>query len=96
MFDCLTVLSVPCSLVVTCWERAGLLALLYVMCSWVFNIFPYGVVWCLIVSIPDLGLLPYFISHHTQAVSPKPSNLGLHCMHMSDRRSPARLILVKL
>ena len=31
VFVCHTVLSVPCSLVVTCWERADLLALLYVM-----------------------------------------------------------------
>ena len=28
---CLVFLSVHCSLVVTCWERADLLALLYVM-----------------------------------------------------------------
>ena len=33
MFVCHTVLSVSCSLVVTCKERAGLLALLYVMFS---------------------------------------------------------------
>ena len=38
-----TVLSVPCSLVVTCWERADLLAHLYVMFSCVFVTFPYGV-----------------------------------------------------
>ena len=31
-----TVLSVPCSLVVTCWERADLLALLYVIFPCVF------------------------------------------------------------
>ena len=37
------VLSVPCSLVVTCWEKADLLALLYVMFSCVFVTFPYGV-----------------------------------------------------
>ena len=30
---CHAVFSVPCSLVVTCWERADLLALLYVLCS---------------------------------------------------------------
>ena len=28
---CRAVLSVPCSLVVTCWDRADLLALLYLM-----------------------------------------------------------------
>ena len=57
------VLSVPCSLEVTCWKRANLLALLYVMFSCVFVSFPYGVlgqVWYLIVSIPDLCLLSYF------------------------------------
>ena len=40
---CHTVLSDPCSLVVTCLERADLLALLYVMLSCVFTIFTYGV-----------------------------------------------------
>ena len=48
---------------VTCWERADLLALLYVMFYCVFITFPNGVlgqVWCLTVSIPDLCLLSYF------------------------------------
>ena len=56
-------MSISCSLVVTCWERADLLALLYVMFSCVVVTFPYGVlgqVWYLIVSIPDLCLLPDF------------------------------------
>ena len=43
------VLSVPCSLVVTCWERADLLTLLYVMSSCVFVFFP---IWC-----PGLGVV---------------------------------------
>ena len=54
---------VTSSLVVTCWERADLLALLYVKFSCAFVTFPYGVlgeVWYLFVSIPDLCLLPYF------------------------------------
>ena len=53
----------PCMLVVTCWERADLYALLYVMCSCLFVTFPYGVlgqVLFFIVSIPDLCLHPYF------------------------------------
>ena len=53
-------LTIPCSLVVTCWERADHLVLLYVRFSCVFVIFPYGVlgqVWHLIVLIPDLCLL---------------------------------------
>ena len=50
----LAVMSVSCSLVVTYWERADLLALLYMMFSCVFVTFPYGVlgqVWYMIVSI---------------------------------------------
>ena len=57
------VLSVPCSLVVTCWEMANPLALLCVMFSCVFVTLSYGVlgqVWYLIVWIPDLCILPYF------------------------------------
>ena len=64
---CHGVLSVYCSLVVTCWERAGLSALLYVMFFFcVFVTFPCGVlgkVWYFIVSIPDICLLPYFPSN---------------------------------
>ena len=51
---------VHCSIVITCWERAGLLALLCVVFYCVFVTNPYGVsdqVWYLIVSIPDLCLL---------------------------------------
>ena len=58
------VLSVHCSLVVTCWERTNLLALLYVTFSCVFVTEPCGVlgqVWYLIVSIPDICLLHYFV-----------------------------------
>ena len=60
---CYTVLSVPCRLVITCCERADLLALLCVMFSCVFVTLPYGVpgqVWYLILSIPDLCLFSYF------------------------------------
>ena len=56
-----------CSLVVTCWKRADLLALLYVMFSSVFVTFfvtfPYAVlgqICYFIVSIPDLCLLFYY------------------------------------
>ena len=54
-----------CSLLVTCWERAAFLSLLYVMFSCVFVTFPYGIlgqVRYLIVLIPDLRLLPYIYS----------------------------------
>ena len=60
---CQAFLSVHCSLVVTCWESADLLAPLSVMVSCVFVTFPCGVlgqVWYLIVSVPDLYLLTYF------------------------------------
>ena len=60
-----TVVSVPCTLVVTCWERTDLLTLLYVMFSCVFfAIFPCSVldqVWCSIVSFPDLWFLPHLL-----------------------------------
>ena len=40
---CHAILSVHCSLVVTGWEKADLLALLYVMFNCVFVTFPCGV-----------------------------------------------------
>ena len=64
--SCHTVLSVPCSLVVTCWERADLLAHLYGMFSCVFVTFPYGVLGhlCyLIVWIPEL-CIPSCLLHN--------------------------------
>ena len=57
---CHALASVNCCLVVTCWERADLLAL---VCDvFVFVTFPCGIlgqVWYLIVSIPDLCSLSY-------------------------------------
>ena len=61
---CHTVSSVPSSLVVTCWERADMLAVLCMMFSCVFVILQYGVlgvVWYLIASIIDICLRPYFV-----------------------------------
>ena len=58
-----TVMSVPWTFVITCWERADLLALLCVMFPRVFVTFSYGVlgqVTSLIVSILGLCLLLYF------------------------------------
>ena len=63
--DLIWYLSLPYSLVVTCWEMADLLNLLHVMFSYVFVTFPYSVLgqmWYLIVSNSDLCLLSYFIS----------------------------------
>ena len=54
---CHAFLSVHCSIVVTCRERADLLTLLYVMFYCVSVTFPcvyLGQVWRVIVSIPDL------------------------------------------
>ena len=63
-----SVRSVYCSLVVTCWEKADLLALLCLMFSFAYVTFPCGVlgqVWNFIVSIPDLCLLFYFVEIKT-------------------------------
>ena len=66
---CILSMSVmlSCLFIAALWSPAGkrakLLALLYVMFSCVFVTIPCGVlsqVWYLIVSIPDLCLLPYF------------------------------------
>ena len=54
------------SLVVTSWERADLLALLYAMYCCHFPIWCLGPVWYLIVSIPDLCLLPYLNCNTTK------------------------------
>ena len=55
--------SAHCCLVVTCWERADLLALAGdVYC--IFISFPcdiMGQVWYLVVSFPDLCRLSYFL-----------------------------------
>ena len=57
--------SVHCCLVVNCWDRADLLALVCdVYC--VFVTFPCGIlgqVWYLIALFPDLCRLPYFNIH---------------------------------
>ena len=54
--------SVYMCLVVTCWQRADLLALVYEVllldCHFLIGIL--GQVWFLIVSIPDLCTLTYF------------------------------------
>ena len=49
--------------VVSCWERADLLALVCGVYLWVCH-FPIGIlgqVWYLIVSIPDLRTLTYYV-----------------------------------
>ena len=81
---CCIVLSVPCSLVVTCWKRSDVLALLYVMFSLVFVTFPYGIlgqVWYLIVSIPDLCRLPY-VAAQMIFQTPKQKNLYINSIYV--------------
>ena len=71
--------SVHCCLVVTCWERADLLALVGgVNC--IFVTFPCGIpghVWYLIVLFPDLCLLSYFYSSKSSKTGFLPSRLVL-------------------
>ena len=60
---CHAFLSVHCSLVLNCWERDKLLALLYVMFSCVFVTLPCGILgqmWYLIISISECCLFTYF------------------------------------
>ena len=58
-------MSVPCSFVITFWERDDPFALFCVMFSCVYVTFHYGVpgqVWYLIASVPDLCLPLNFYS----------------------------------
>ena len=69
-----TVLSVPCSLVVTCLERADLLALLCVMFPCDFVTFTYG------VSDHDLlGLPKAIVSLRRLNISSKFYDVGFNC-----------------
>ena len=66
VYLCFAVLSVPCSLVITCLDNAGLLSFLCAVFSRVSVTFPYGVrgkVWYSIVSIPD-NCFPLFFVHN--------------------------------
>ena len=59
--------SVYMCFVVTCWERADLLALICGVLLWVCR-FPIGIlcqVWYLIVSIPGLCTLTYFVANYS-------------------------------
>ena len=57
----------------SCWEWAGLLALLCDVFSRFFDTFPYGVpghehVWYLIVSIPDPCLSSFYFKEHSTSI----------------------------
>ena len=86
--------SVYLCLVVTCWERADLLAP-FVVYNSEFVTFPFGIlgqVWYLIVSIPDLCIRTYFgqlrvivaFLYHTHLLSRSYS--GFNLFHQSDTR----------
>ena len=63
--------SVYMCVVVTCWERADLLVLVCGVCC-EFVTFPIGIlgqVWYLIVSIPDLCTLTYFVILNRERLS---------------------------
>ena len=88
---CCAVLSVPSSIVMTYWERADLLALLFVVFSCVFVNFPYGVpgqihVKYLVVYIPDLCRLLY--SYTSQARCPlyNPQYIPIFIRCLSERQ----------
>ena len=76
MFFICLVFAMPLSafvymcLVVTCWEKADILALVSGVLLRVCH-FPIGIlgqVWYLIVSIPDLCTLTYFIIHIVMSI----------------------------
>ena len=80
---CHAFLSVHCNLLVTCWEMAGHLTLLYVMFYCACFTFPcavLGQVWYLIVSIPELCLLTYLNSlfYHLEYLLGKKNSTRQH------------------
>ena len=73
--------SVHCCLVVTCWERADLLALVGDVFYCIFVIFPCGIlgqVRYLIVWFPDLCLLSYFYKNI------QPQKIIIGCFYLSN------------
>ena len=77
VFTIYAVLSVPCSLVITCRERADLLTF-FVMFYCVFVTFPYGTMgqlWYFIVLISDLCLLLYFVQYMVSNVQKRNNRL---------------------
>ena len=75
--------SIHCCLVVTCLERADLLALVGdVYC--IFVTFPCGIlglVWYLTVSIPDLAVFLTLLPYNIHNGSPSPDlTLSIHFM----------------
>ena len=87
----------PCSHL---WERADLLALLYVMCFFLFYLFfvtfPFNVqgqVWHLMVSIPGICLLTYltkmaFLPLLEKMSSATPLSGTIKCLQQSSPQEP--------
>ena len=70
--------SVPCSIVITCWKRADPLALLFVAFYCVLSLSYMGIsvqVWYLVVSISDLCLPLYFPQTATKRHAQFPENI---------------------
>ena len=85
--------SVHCCLVVTCWERAHLLVLVYDVCD--FVTFPCGIlgqVWYLIVLIPDLCCLSYFVALSSHLGPPPAWYVDL--LNLYNHSLPARVYAV--
>ena len=88
VFFCLAINVLLCAsvymcLVVTCWEKADLLALVYGVLLRVcrFPICILGQVWLLIVSIHDLCILTYFGFNYKEIIFCKCILLGMSaCM----------------
>ena len=57
---CHAFMSVHFCLVVTCWERADLLALAFDVCVYVYVTFPCGILGQVWYLIPDLCCFSYF------------------------------------
>ena len=91
VFVCHSVLSVPCSLLVTCWESSDRLAPLYGMFSCVFVSFPYGVLvheWYLIESITDLCFFPCLIRQKHGCQGAWPVYLTYLCTNITSFKDP--------
>ena len=69
-------MSVHCCLVVTCWERTGLLALVgdHYFIFVTFQCGILGQVWYLIVSCPDICHLSYFFYIMSDFEGLRPNN----------------------
>ena len=84
---CHVFLSANCSLVVTCWERPDLLALLYVMFNCVFVTFPCGVMGqvLVLISLPSFLLL---VEKYLPSVGFEPTTFYLHVRCSTNLANP--------